>query len=140
MSDQPEQGGKKPIGRMARHLWCAGGFACVALGAIGAVLPGMPTTVFLILALACFDRGSPRFHTWLINHACWGPILREWKENGAVPRRAKWLAAIMMSLSVAVLYLTTGSIMGTTALATLLLVIGTWLWLRPEPAAKVQQD
>ncbi|GAB5389864.1 MAG: YbaN family protein [Alphaproteobacteria bacterium] len=134
MTDVTEQGGNQGAGRhwLARKLWCAAGLTLVGLGGIGAVVPGLPTTVFLILALACFDRGSPRFHKWLMDHACWGPILRDWKQNGAVPRRAKRLALAMMALSVVIFHLTVGHLGATLGLAAVLTTVGIWLWTRPD--------
>ncbi len=71
----------------------------VILGFIGALLPGIPTTVFLILAAWASSRGWPQMDNWLLNHPKYGSTLRDWRANGTVPRKAKWLATIMMSIS-----------------------------------------
>ncbi len=76
----------------ARYGWLALGFFFVALGAIGALLPLMPTTIFLILAAGCFARSSPRLEAWLLDHPRFGPTLRAWRRDRAIPRKAKWLA------------------------------------------------
>ncbi len=76
-----------------RQVYLALGLICVALGAIGAFLPVLPTTPFLILAAACFARSSPRLESRLLNHPQFGPALRAWRERNAIPRRAK-LAAL----------------------------------------------
>jgi len=65
----------------------------VALGVVGAFLPILPTTPFIILAAACFARSSPRLEAWLLSHRVFGPLLRDWRERGAIPRHAK-LAAL----------------------------------------------
>lgn len=72
--------------------WLALGFLFVALGVIGALLPLMPTTIFLILAAGCFARSSPRLEAWLLDHPRVGPTLRAWRRDGAIPRRGKLLA------------------------------------------------
>ncbi|MFN3371693.1 MAG: YbaN family protein [Sphingomonadaceae bacterium] len=77
---------------MARALWLGLGWASVALGAIGAFLPILPTVPFLILAAACFARGSPRLERWMLDHPRFGPPIRGWRERGAIPPRAKLLA------------------------------------------------
>ena len=72
------------------------GLALVGLGIIGIVLPVMPTTIFFILALACFTRSSPKLTAWLLNHPKYGATLRHWQEHKVVPVKAKWFAAIGM--------------------------------------------
>jgi uncharacterized membrane protein YbaN (DUF454 family) len=66
---------------------CLGGLM-VALGFIGAFVPVMPTTIFLILASWCFARSSPRLEAWLLAHPHFGPTLSAWNATGAVPRAA----------------------------------------------------
>lgn len=77
-----------------RAVYLAVGLLFVALGFIGAFLPVLPTTPFLILAAACFARSSRRLESWLLDHRRFGPTLRGWRESGAIPRKAK-----MMSLA-----------------------------------------
>lgn len=79
-------------------LWFCLGCWMLALGIIGALLPVMPTTVFLILATACFARSSPRLERRLLQHPRYGPALRLWREQGAVSARGKALAAAGMAL------------------------------------------
>ena len=78
--------------RVSRPLWLSLGLLMVVLGFIGALLPLMPTTIFLILAAACFARSSPRLETWLLTHRRFGPTLRAWREDGAIGPRAKMIA------------------------------------------------
>ena len=73
----------------ARGVLLAVGFVCVALGAIGTVLPLLPTTPFLLVAAACFARSSPRFYRWLLTRPGVGPIIREWRATHTVPLHAK---------------------------------------------------
>lgn len=84
--------------RLLRGVFLGLGFFFVALGFIGAFLPVLPTTPFLILAVACFARSSTRFETWLLHHPRFGPLLREWRLRGAIPRKAKLAALIGMTL------------------------------------------
>ena len=91
---------------LARSLWVALGCLFVGLGAIGAVVPGMPTTVFLVLAAACFIRSSQRLYDWLISNKTFGPYLKDYREGKGIPRRAKVLALsmIVIFVSFAVFY------------------------------------
>ena len=84
-----------------RHALMAFGWVNVALGAIGIVVPGMPTTVFLLIALWAFSKSSERFHDWLYNHKRFGPPIRNWHEHRAIPVRAKIAAVAMMTASLA---------------------------------------
>lgn len=82
---------------MPRIFYIALGWFLVGLGIIGAMLPVMPTTIFLILAAAAFARGSPRTRAWLLAHPRLGPPIRRWEAEGAISPRAKRLAVGMMA-------------------------------------------
>ena len=84
-----------------RWLWFFAGWLMVALGVIGALLPVMPTTIFLIMAVGCFARSSPRFERMLLEHPRYGRSLREWREQGAVSRKGKLFAGCGMALGFA---------------------------------------
>lgn len=83
---------------IARTLWIILGSALVAIGAIGAVVPGLPTTVFLILAAACYIRSSQTLYDWLISNKTFGPYLKDYREGKGMPRNAKILAVSMIVL------------------------------------------
>lgn len=82
-----------------RYLYLGLGWFFVALGVIGAFLPVMPTTIFLIIAAWCFARSSPELEAWLLNHRVFGATLRNWRERGAISRRAKLMACSMIAIS-----------------------------------------
>lgn len=77
------------------------GIIFVALGIIGAVLPILPTTPFLLLALTCFANSSPRFHQLLLNNRWFGAILRQWEESRSITHQSKVRAMIMVVLTFA---------------------------------------
>ena len=74
---------------LLKVLLIAGGTLCVALGVIGIFLPLMPTTVFLLLAAACYARSSPRFYQRLLNHRFLGAYIRNSREGRGMKRRDK---------------------------------------------------
>jgi hypothetical protein len=82
-----------------RGLLIAAGLACVACGLVGMFLPVLPTTPFMILAAACFARGSQRFHRWVLDHPVFGSTVREWQVHRSIPWRAKLSAIGLMSLT-----------------------------------------
>jgi uncharacterized membrane protein YbaN (DUF454 family) len=85
-------------------LWLVLGITFVALGFIGAFLPLMPTTIFLILAVGCFARSSPRLEAWLLAHPRFGKTLRAWREDGAIAPRAKIMACSGIAIGYALFW------------------------------------
>jgi uncharacterized membrane protein YbaN (DUF454 family) len=79
----------------------------LAFGVVGAFLPVVPTTIFLILAAWCFGRSSPRLEAWMLDHPHFGPSLRDWRETGTVPRKAKLMAVSGMTLGYALFWFAT---------------------------------
>ena len=113
-------------------LWRALALVSLLLGLAGTVLPGLPTVPFLLLAAWAGGRGWPALEQWLLQHPRYGPGLRQWRERGSVPRRAKWAASIMMTLSAALM-----AVIGVQPWALLLAcatmaAVALWLWRRPE--------
>jgi uncharacterized membrane protein YbaN (DUF454 family) len=92
---------------MVRYAWLALGWLLFGVGIVGVVVPGLPTTGPMLLALACFARGSARLHAWLLNHAVFGPPLRDWQERRVIPLRAKVIAVSMMAGSFAYVFFLT---------------------------------
>jgi len=84
-----------------RAAYVAVGILAVALGVIGIFVPLLPTTPFLLLASACFLRGSDRLHRWLLSHGRLGGYIRAFEEGRGIPRRAKIVAIGMLWISIA---------------------------------------
>lgn len=82
-----------------KYLLIAAGIVLVGIGVVGIFLPGLPTTIFLIAAAACFSRSSPCMHQWLLAHPWFGPIIFHWSETRSIPQKAKVLALCMMLLA-----------------------------------------
>jgi uncharacterized membrane protein YbaN (DUF454 family) len=83
-------------GPVARAGWLVGGLVAVALGSIGIVVPGIPTTVFFIVAAWCFSHSSPRLERWVLNLPRIGPMVRDYRAGLGMPRRAKVIAISMI--------------------------------------------
>lgn len=77
------------IGPVRRLAFVSGGLACVGLGGIGLVVPGLPSTVFFIAAAACFSRSNPRLERWVLDLPTIGPAVRDYRAGLGMPRRAK---------------------------------------------------
>lgn len=80
-------------------LWLAGSVS-LGLGLIGVVLPGLPTTPFVLLAAACYAKASPRLHGWLLHHRFLGPMVRDWEAHRSLTRRSKTVAQVSMVVMV----------------------------------------
>jgi len=112
--------------------WRSLALACVGLGAIGAVLPGLPTVPFLLVAAWAGGRGWPALEARLLAHPKYGPDIRRWRDHGAVPRRAKWVASLMMVLSATVLALSALPLVLKVGVPAFMACVAVWLWRRPE--------
>ena len=66
-----------------RALWLSAGLVALLLGVVGIFLPLLPTTPFVLLAAACFSRGSTRCERWLLSHRTFGPMVRDWRRHRA---------------------------------------------------------
>ena len=116
---------------MKRQLWTGAGLMFVGIGAVGAVLPLLPTVPFLLLALFCFARGNPVWEQRLLDHPRWGPPLRGWRERRVIPRKAKQAALIAMGMSVVVTAITVGWPWVLIPVA-VMAISGSWIWTRKE--------
>lgn len=71
----------------------------VGIAALGVILPLLPTTPFLLIALACFARSSPALHQKLLNNKVFGPLIRDWQTHKAITRKSKTIAFISLGIS-----------------------------------------
>ena len=115
-----------------RWAWWLLAWLSLILGLIGIVLPGRPTVPFVLRAAFAAARGSQRLHARLLADRRFGPMIRDWQANGAVSRRAKWTASLMMALSGVLLLLLTPLIPAVSGIA-FMGCTAAWLWTRPEP-------
>lgn len=108
------------------------GCASAAIGVVGIILPGLPGTVFLILAAWCFTRSSPRFEAWLLDHPHLGPPVRQWRARGAIPRAAKWFACVSLAASWLIIYATSVSSIAVVGLGVFFLGVAAFIVTRPD--------
>ncbi|MEZ5824463.1 MAG: YbaN family protein, partial [Geminicoccaceae bacterium] len=115
-----------------RLLWVAGGIVSFGLGVVGAVLPLLPTTPFMLLAAFCFARSSPRLHDWLLRHRHFGPMIENWRRHGAIDRRSKFVATALCAVALLTSFLIGLSATVITVQALVLFAVMAFLWSRPD--------
>jgi uncharacterized protein len=113
-------------------LWRTLALLALFIGFAGLFAPVMPTVPFLILAAWASGKGWPELEARLLSHPHFGRHIRDWREQGAVPRRAKWLASLMMLISAIGLQFTPLSLWLKVGAPLCLLAASIWLWCRPE--------
>lgn len=113
-------------------LWRALALLSLALGVLGIFLPGLPTVPFVLAAAWAAGHGWPRLEAWLLAHQQLGPPIRRWRDHGAIPRRAKWLACVMMSLSAALMWYSPVPRSAQILVSAVMIAVAVWMWRRPE--------
>jgi uncharacterized protein len=119
-----------------RYLWLTLGFAFTGLGFLGYVLPGLPGTVFILIAVYFFARSSPRFYNWLLNNRLFGSLIRDWRAGKGLSLKAK-----ITAISVIVLTITLSVIVIQNAILKVIVAlcgagVSLYLWTRPTKVAE----
>ena len=120
------------INFMKRIILISLGWLCVGLAFVGVFVPGIPTTIFLIIALWAFTKSSKKLRHWLLNHKRFGPILNNWQQHKVVPRRAKILMVVLMSLAVILFYYSLQSLILTIGLIIILVSVAIYVISLPS--------
>lgn len=116
---------------MKTPVYRALGVVSVALGVLGAALPLLPTTPFLILAAYFFARSHPEWEAKLLAHPKAGPAIRAWRDHGAIPLAAKRLAVVFMSISAIGGWLSLPEPWRYLPAGIAVIILG-WMWTRPS--------
>ncbi|MGP9764162.1 YbaN family protein [Halomonas sp. AOP13-D3-9] len=121
--------------RLIRLLWVVLAGVSFGIGVLGIFLPLLPTTVFMLMAVYCASKGSPRFEAWIRSRHYVGPLLVTWEQERAIPRRAKLAAVSMIALSALITGWSLGPGWQRWGVIALLVLIALWLATRPEPSS-----
>ncbi|MBY0412913.1 MAG: YbaN family protein [Bdellovibrionales bacterium] len=118
---------------MKKILFLILGHICLLLGILGAFLPVVPTTPFLLLAAYLYSKSSNKLHVWLMNHKQLGPPLRDWHERGVIGMKAKILATVMILLVIGLRFPSLNVHLGVKIFASTVLVgVLIFIWTRPS--------
>jgi len=132
MSHESVPAGSRRPPVLVRWLLILVALTSLVLGVAGLFLPVVPTVPFVLLAAWAAARSSPRLSAWMEQHPHMGPHIRAWRRGGVVPRRAKWLATVMMAGSATGMLVFVGPRWPVVATIAVMVAVAAWLWLRPE--------
>ncbi|RMX03463.1 DUF454 domain-containing protein [Corticibacter populi] len=119
--------------RLLRAVWLTVAVLSLGVACVGVVVPGLPSTEFVLLSAWAGARGSSRFHSWLLRHRLFGPMLRNWRDGRKVSRRAKWAASVSMLLCSWLMLWTIPHRVPVWIAIGCMAGVQFWLWRRPEP-------
>jgi uncharacterized protein len=85
---------------LLRYLWLSLGLIATGLGFLGYILPGLPGTVFILVAVYFFARSSPRFYNWLLNNRIFGGFIRDWRAGKGLSLKAKLTAITVIAVTI----------------------------------------
>jgi uncharacterized membrane protein YbaN (DUF454 family) len=117
---------------MTKWLWRTLGLLNVGFAYIGMITPGIPTTTFLLLALWCFSKGSPKLYNWLYTHRKFGYYIRNWSEKRIYPKKAKYMMLFFCMVSLLWMGLSGVSLLGIIGTALFMLFWLVWAWRYPS--------
>lgn len=116
-----------------RYIWLLAGLVAVAIGAVGVVLPLLPTTPFLLVAAFAFARSSERLDRWLREHQTFGPLINNWHRDGSIDRNTKRTAIIVIVATPVITWLL-GAPLWVVACQVVVLSAAAWFIVtRPSP-------
>jgi uncharacterized protein len=119
-----------------KYLYMGFGFFCVGMAYIGFVVPGIPFSIFLVLAAWAFSKSSERMHKWLYNHPWFGEFLTNWTNKKVFPTKGKYAMVIVMSSTLAFTFYTTGNMKAVLYSGIFMLLVAIWAWRFPGTLAE----
>lgn len=128
----PEACDPLPPRRPLRWLWLALAYLSLGLAVLGVIIPGLPTTEFVLLAAWAASRSSPRLAAWLENHRLFGSLLRNWRDGGVITRRTKLMASLSMLVALSIMLLTVNHWPSVAFAAVGMSCGAAWIWSRPQ--------
>jgi uncharacterized membrane protein YbaN (DUF454 family) len=93
------------VNTRTRYFWLLTGLTAFAIGAVGVVLPLLPTTPFLLIAAFAFARSSTRLNRWLREHPLFGSLISNWHRDGSIDRKTKRIAILVIVVTPAITWL-----------------------------------
>ena len=112
--------------KLTKILWFTLGVILIGIAYIGLIMPGIPWSTPTVAAAYCFAKSNDRMRNWLYNHKIFGPFLIGWQEKRIFPTKAKYLMLITMTISLAVMWFTTGNIAAIAYVSVFMIICAIW--------------
>ena len=119
------------MNKIKKSLYLGFGFFCVGMAYIGFVTPGIPFSIFLVMAAWAFAKSSPKMEAWLYNHPWFGKFLTNWNKKRVFPTRGKYAMVIVMASTLAITYHATGNLKAVLWSGAFMLGVAIWAWRYP---------
>jgi len=116
---------------MKKYMYMALGFVCLGMAYVGVIVPGIPFSIFLVIAAWAFAKSNDRMHQWLYNHKYFGPFLTNWVNKQVFPTKGKYAMIIVMSSSLLFLWFTTENIKAVAWSGGFMALVAVWAWRYP---------
>ncbi len=125
---------------MLRAVYLVIGLLFVGLGVLGAVLPVLPTTPFLLISLWAFSKSSTRLEHWLLNHKRFGPRLTAWRTHRVIPLAAKLAAWGSMGASLTLMIVLDRPLVQIAVAAAVMAIGATYVASKPSRPPPLSAD
>jgi uncharacterized membrane protein YbaN (DUF454 family) len=133
---EPQDVPAAPVARPTvrfRWAWWLLAYVSLGTGIVGIFVPGLPTTVFILIAAWAASHGSERLHNRLLQHPQFGPVIRNWQAHGAVSRKGKWMATLTMAVCAGIMLWCVPVAWVKWLSIGCMAAVAVWLWTRPLP-------
>lgn len=117
--------------KLKKYAYMAFGFFCVGMAYVGFVVPGIPFSIFLVMAAWAFAKSSKRMHNWLYNHPWFGSFLTNWTYKKVFPTKGKYAMILVMMSSLAFLWFTTENVKAAMWSGGFMALVAIWAWRYP---------
>jgi uncharacterized protein len=121
---------------LLRYLWLSLGLIATGLGFLGYILPGLPGTVFILVAVYFFARSSPRFYNWLLNNRIFGGFIRDWRAGKGLSLKAKLTAITVIAVTITLSVMLIENQILKIIVVLCGIGVSLYLWTRPTKATK----
>mgnify|MGYP001563369501 FL=1 len=124
---------------MKKYMYMTLGFVCLGMAYVGVIVPGIPFSIFLVIAAWAFAKSNDRMHQWLYNHKYFGPFLTNWVNKKVFPTKGKYAMIIVMSSSLLFLWFTTENIKAVAWSGGFMALVAVWAWRYPGSVIEWEQ-